>query len=93
MSTLQSTTTIASIVGGEARTDAPGGRLTSTNPARTSEVVAEVLLGDAATFADACAAARAAQRDWAKVPAPVPQPDTSERIAKCFPVLTKTVLD
>src|SRR2546423_8591662 len=62
--------TIASIVGGEARTDAPGGRLTSTNPARTSEVVAEVLLGDAATFADACAAARAAQRDWAKVPAP-----------------------
>src|SRR5437764_104359 len=70
MSTLQSTTTIASIVGGEARTDAPGGRLTSTNPARTSEVVAEVLLGDAATFADACAAARAAQRDWAKVPAP-----------------------
>src|SRR5690242_18847163 len=65
------TTTIASIVGGEARTDAPGGRLTSTNPARTSEVVAEVLLGDAQTFVDACAAARAAQRDWAKVPAPV----------------------
>ena len=26
--------TVASIVGGEARTDAPGGRLTSTNPAR-----------------------------------------------------------
>jgi aldehyde dehydrogenase (NAD+) len=71
MSTLQSTATVASIIGGEARTDAPGGRLTSTNPARTSEVVAEVLLGDAATFVDACAAARAAQRDWAKVPAPV----------------------
>jgi aldehyde dehydrogenase (NAD+) len=70
MSTLQSTTTIASIVGGEARTDAPGGRLTSTNPARTSEVVAEVLLGDAGTFVDACRAARAAQREWAKVPAP-----------------------
>ena len=34
--------TIASIVDGVARGDAPGGRLTSTNPANTSEVVAEV---------------------------------------------------
>ena len=40
--------TIASIVDGRPREDAPGGRLTSTNPARTDEVVAEVLLGDAA---------------------------------------------
>ena len=55
---------------GEARTDAPGGRLTSTNPARTSEVVAEVLLGDAATFAGACRAARAAQSEWAACPRP-----------------------
>src|SRR4051794_23967584 len=62
--------TIASIVGGEARGDAPGGRLTSTNPARTDEVVAEVLLGDASMFVDAARAARAAQREWAKVPAP-----------------------
>jgi acyl-CoA reductase-like NAD-dependent aldehyde dehydrogenase len=61
---------IASVIDGEARTDAPGGRLTSTNPARTDEVVAEVSLADAATFADACRAARAAQREWAKVPAP-----------------------
>src|SRR3954470_19191029 len=61
---------IASIVGGEARGDDPGGRLTSTNPARTDEVVAEVLLGDASTFVDAARAARAAQREWAKVPAP-----------------------
>ena len=52
------------------RTDAPGGRLTSTNPANTSEVVAEVLLGDAATFVDAARAARAAQKAWAAVPAP-----------------------
>jgi acyl-CoA reductase-like NAD-dependent aldehyde dehydrogenase len=70
MSTLQSTATIASIIGGDARPDGPGGRLTSTNPARTSEVVAEVLLADAGTFVDACRAARAAQRDWAAVPAP-----------------------
>ena len=70
MSTLQSTATIASIVGGEARADAPGGRLRSTNPANTSEVVAEVLLGDAQTFVDACRAAREAQGAWAAVPAP-----------------------
>jgi acyl-CoA reductase-like NAD-dependent aldehyde dehydrogenase len=70
MSTLQSTATIGSIVGGESRTDAPGGRLTSTNPSRTREVVAEVLLGDAQTFVDAARAAREAQREWAKVPAP-----------------------
>ena len=63
--------TIASIVDGRPREDAPGGRLTSTNPARTDEVVAEVLLGDAQTFEDACRAARTAQREWAAVPAPV----------------------
>ena len=54
---------IASIIGGESRTDGPGGRLTSTNPSRTSEAVAEVLLADAGTFADACRAARADPRD------------------------------
>src|SRR3954467_12910188 len=70
MSTLQSTATIASIVGGESRADAPGGRMTSTNPARTSGVVAGVMLGDAQTFVDACRAAREAQRAWAAVPAP-----------------------
>ena len=58
--------TIASIVDGVARGDAPGGRLTSTNPANTSEVVAEVLLGDASTFVDAARAARAAQKEWAR---------------------------
>ena len=63
--------TIASIVDGRQRDDAPGGRLTSTNPARTDEVVAEVLLGDAQTFEDACRAARKAQPEWAAVPAPI----------------------
>jgi acyl-CoA reductase-like NAD-dependent aldehyde dehydrogenase len=50
---------------------APGGRITSTNPDRISEMVAEVALGDAATFAAAARAARAAQPGWADVPAPV----------------------
>jgi aldehyde dehydrogenase (NAD+) len=50
---------------------APGGLIQSVNPARTSEVVAEVALGDAKTFVDAARAARAAQSAWADVPAPV----------------------
>jgi aldehyde dehydrogenase (NAD+) len=63
--------TVSSIIAGRAATDAPGGRDTSTNPADTGEAVAEVLLGDASTFVAACEAARAAQREWAAVPAPV----------------------
>src|SRR3954465_8701377 len=70
MSTIASALAIASVIGGEARADAPGGRLTSTNPARTDEVVAEVALGDASTFVEAARAARAAQKEWARVPAP-----------------------
>jgi aldehyde dehydrogenase (NAD+) len=63
--------TVSSIIAGRPATDAPGGRVTSTNPSDTSETVADVNLGDAATFVAACEAARAAQREWAAVPAPV----------------------
>ncbi|MCA1715672.1 MAG: aldehyde dehydrogenase family protein [Actinobacteria bacterium] len=63
--------TVASIVGGRTLEDAPGGRVSSTNPARTGEAVAEVLLGDAGTFVEACRAAREAQAEWAAVPAPI----------------------
>ena len=63
--------TVSSIIAGRPATDAPGGRETSTNPADTSQTVADVLLGDAGTFVAACEAARAAQREWAAVPAPV----------------------
>jgi acyl-CoA reductase-like NAD-dependent aldehyde dehydrogenase len=62
---------IASIVGGGSPAGAPGGRLASTNPARLDDVVADVALGDAGTFVDACRAARAAQPAWARTPAPV----------------------
>jgi alpha-ketoglutaric semialdehyde dehydrogenase len=62
---------ISCVVGGRPVAGAPGGRIASVNPARTSEVVAEVSLGDADTFAAAAQAARAAQRGWADVPAPV----------------------
>src|SRR5215212_8793921 len=64
------TRTVASIVDGRAAAGAPGGTLESTNPAQLSDVVAQVLLTDAQGFEDACRAARAAQRDWAAVPAP-----------------------
>src|SRR5919201_5411242 len=69
--TAPQTRTIASIIAGRARDEAPGGREASTNPAHTDEVVAEVLLADAATFVDAARAAHEAQRAWAQVPAPV----------------------
>ncbi len=62
---------VTSIVGGAPVPGAPGGLIYSTNPARTSEVVAEVCLGDASTFVAAAHAAREAQRSWADVPAPV----------------------
>ena len=48
-------TEIGSIVDGKPVADSPGGHLTSTNPANTSETVAEVRLGDASTFVDAAA--------------------------------------
>src|ERR687892_935413 len=69
--TVSETRTVASIIGGRALEGAPGGHMTSTNPARTSETVAEVSLGDAGTFVEACRAAREAQREWASVPAPI----------------------
>ena len=62
---------VSSIIGGEPATEAPGGRVASTNPARKDDVVAEVLLGDADTFVQAGQAARAAQPGWAATPAPV----------------------
>src|SRR5215218_7963422 len=69
--TATSLRTAASIIDGRERSDAPGGRLESTNPANRSDVVAEVLLTDADGFVDACRAARAAQAAWGSVPAPV----------------------
>src|SRR3954449_5074623 len=63
--------TVSSLIGGSAASGAPGGTLRSVNPANTDEVVAEVQLGDAGTFVEACRAARAAQEAWAHTPAPI----------------------
>jgi alpha-ketoglutaric semialdehyde dehydrogenase len=62
---------LTSVIGGAPVAGSPGGRILSTNPARTKEVVAEVALGDGGTFAAAATAARQAQPGWADVPAPV----------------------
>ena len=62
---------VTSVIAGSEVTQAPGGTFRSVNPAATSEVVAEVALGDAKTFAAATRAARAAQSAWSDVPAPV----------------------
>jgi aldehyde dehydrogenase (NAD+) len=62
-------TQIISIIDGKPVT---GGRpVASTNPANLDEVVAEVVQGDADTYAAAAASAKRAQPAWADVPAPV----------------------
>jgi aldehyde dehydrogenase (NAD+) len=63
------TRTVASIIGGQVREG--GTRVESRNPANLDELVCEAWLADAAAFADACRAARAAQGGWAATPAPV----------------------
>src|SRR4028118_1174717 len=68
--TAPATRVVASIVGGKTLNDAPGGHATSTNPARSGEAVAEVLLGDAGIFVESCAAAREVRAGWAAVPGP-----------------------
>ena len=61
---------IASVIDGEARTDAPGGRLTSTNPARSTRSSPRSRSPTPPRSSTRARAARAAQKEWAKVPAP-----------------------
>jgi aldehyde dehydrogenase (NAD+) len=63
--------TVSSIIAGRPAGEGPGGSLRIANPAHLDQVVAEALFGDASTFVDACRAAREAQEEWARVPAPV----------------------
>ncbi|MGH3496048.1 MAG: aldehyde dehydrogenase family protein [Nocardioidaceae bacterium] len=67
----RNTRTVTPVIAGQPVTGAPGGRITSTNPSRLDDVVADVSLGDAAQFVAAATAAKEAQRAWADVPAPV----------------------
>ena len=60
---------IASVIDGNPITG--GERVASTNPANLDDVVAEVVQGDAATYAAAAASAKRAQPAWAEIPAPV----------------------
>ena len=60
---------VTSVVAGEPVVE--GRTISSTNPARLDDVVAEVVLGDASTFATAAADAKRAQPAWGEVPAPI----------------------
>ncbi|KAB2348319.1 aldehyde dehydrogenase family protein [Actinomadura rudentiformis] len=62
--------TLSSIIAGS-RVGPTADRYVSTSPARPDDVVAEVGLGDAGVFADACRAARRAHDAWRDVPPPV----------------------
>jgi len=61
---------LTSIIHGTPVAGAPGGSITAVNPARTSEVVASVCLGDVTTYVDAARDAKAVQSVWRAVPAP-----------------------
>jgi acyl-CoA reductase-like NAD-dependent aldehyde dehydrogenase len=63
---------LTSTIGGRPTAAEPNATVaTVTNPANLCDVVALVALADAHTFVDACRSAKAAQRTWARVPAPV----------------------
>ena len=74
---------ISSIVAGQRLEGAAGGSSRSVNPARTEDVVAEISLGDAGTFVEACRAAREAQKEWASVPAPI-RSNSIKQIGRLF---------
>ncbi|MEU4832495.1 aldehyde dehydrogenase family protein [Streptosporangium sp. NPDC023615] len=63
------TSEIVSVIGGKEASN--GVTYESVDPAHLDEVVARVRLADPATFSTACRTAAAAQREWARVPAPV----------------------
>src|SRR6478752_1049124 len=62
---------IVSIINGRPAEGPAAGVVHSPNPSRLTDVVAEVTLADAGTFAAACAAAKQAQPLGADIPAPV----------------------
>jgi alpha-ketoglutaric semialdehyde dehydrogenase len=63
--------TITSIIDGTPWDGGTSGTLEIPNPAHLDEVVATASLADASGMATAAARAAVAQRDWARVPAPV----------------------
>src|SRR5215472_10719011 len=62
---------ISSVIDGRPADGPAAGRFLSTNPARLDDVVADVALAGSPEMVAAARAARAAQRGWADIPAPV----------------------
>jgi aldehyde dehydrogenase (NAD+) len=67
----RTTAKVTTTIDGAPPDEPPARTITSRNPADLSEVVAEVELASAETFAGACRAARRGQPEWAATPAPV----------------------
>jgi len=67
----QTTAKVTTTIDGGPPQAPPAGTAESRNPANLDEVVAEIDLASAETFADACRAARRGQPEWAATPAPV----------------------
>jgi alpha-ketoglutaric semialdehyde dehydrogenase len=67
----QATSKVTTTIDGGPPQTAPVRTIESRNPANLDEVVAEIELASAETFADACGAARRGQPEWAATPAPV----------------------
>jgi len=63
--------TITSIIDGQPWDGGTAGTLEIPNPAHLDEVVATASLADSAGMATAAARAAVAQRDWARIPAPI----------------------
>ena len=70
MSTIASGSTLGSIIGGDVRRDGAGGPLYVDQSRQDGRGRCGDRAADAAAFVDAARAARAAQKAWAKVPAP-----------------------
>ncbi len=68
MATPTRTARVQSMIGGRR---VPGRPYESRNPARLEDLVAEIGLVDADAVLEACRVAKAAQREWALVPAPI----------------------
>jgi acyl-CoA reductase-like NAD-dependent aldehyde dehydrogenase len=71
MSATRTAPTVASTIGGRHPPESGAGVMRSTNPANLEEVVAEIRLGDAETFLDACRVAARARAGWSSTPAPI----------------------
>jgi acyl-CoA reductase-like NAD-dependent aldehyde dehydrogenase len=71
MSATRTAPTVVSTIAGRHPPESGARVMRSTNPAKLDEVVADVQLGDAETFLDACRVSARARAGWSGTPAPI----------------------